>query len=79
MSWKSFVGSLTAGVPHSDKRFRGLKIALIGFFVTLGGLLVFLGGFNHGGTLIIYCGIAVGFIGIATHVVTMFREWVAKK
>ncbi len=74
MLWKSFIDSLTAGIPHSDRRFRGLKVAVIGFFLTLGGLLIFISGFKQLGTLIIYCGITVGFIGLATHIITMFRE-----
>ncbi len=74
MIWKSFVDSMTGGIPHSDKRFLGLKIALLGYLVAMAGLLLLFSGFGQPGQLIAYLGAAVGTVGIVTQVVIMLYK-----
>lgn len=71
MTWKSFVDSLTSGIPHSDKRFLGLKMALLGYLIAMVGLLLLFSGFSRLGCLVAYFGAAIGTIGIVAQVITM--------
>ena len=75
MFWKNFVGSLTAGIPHSDKRFLGLKIALIGYLVAMTGMLLLFGGFGKTGQLIAYLGAGVGVVGIITQMLIFWFKF----
>ena len=74
MSWNNFVNSLTGGVPHSDKKFLGLKIALVGYLIAMAGALLLFSGFNEPGQLVAYLGTAVSVVGIvAQAAIILFR------
>lgn len=74
MAWNNFVNSLTKGIPHSDKRFLGLKIALFGYLIAMAGLLLLFGGFGKTGQLTAYVGAAVGAIGILVQIVILLYK-----
>lgn len=74
MYWKSFVDSLSGGIPHSDPRFRGLKTSLIGFLITLCGLGLFLGQIQTAGKLVILFGMLIVFSGAVLHIAAMLRS-----
>jgi hypothetical protein len=75
MSWKSFVNTLTHGIPHFDKRFLGMKISGVGFLIAITGVILLITGFENTGRLIAYLGAGVGIAGTITGVlIKLFWE-----
>jgi len=61
------------GIDSSEKKWRGLKVMTVFFLLAmLGALLVFLG-LVEVGRVVVFCGIAGGFVGMAMHFAALFR------
>lgn len=55
------------------KRLLGLRIATVGFCIALSGWFVMVYLSSQLGFWVAACGVAIGFVGVATHMVTILR------
>lgn len=55
------------------EKLKGLKIATIGLLIAIFGFIIFIVGLDIIGRIVLFCGFAVGFTGIAVHVYTLLK------
>ena len=62
------------GIDSSQKKYQGLIIVTISFFVVFMGIILFMLGLGFVGRIFIFLGFTGSFIGIIRHFWIMFSE-----
>lgn len=70
-AWKKFVHSLAGGIPHSDKRFVGLKITTVGYLLAMIGMAMLFGSAEELGKAVAYVGGVIFIVGFVTQAIIM--------
>jgi hypothetical protein len=66
--------TVSVEVRLGRKRLHGLRIGIVGFCIAAAGWLVAVYLSGHVGFYVSAVGVAIGFVGMAVHAITMLRD-----